>query len=67
MHNREELLKKNDIAKICGVSLRTVNNWINRRLISYVKFGKSVRFVPSDIQKFIASRKVGGISSRAGI
>ena len=55
----EELLGKRDVAKRCGVAPRTLDSWITSKRIPYVKFGKLVRFIPADLDKFIAAHRIG--------
>ena len=38
------LLRKSDIARICNISLRTVDQWIAERKIPALKIGRTVRF-----------------------
>jgi excisionase family DNA binding protein len=59
--NSEKLLKKNDVVQRGNVSLRTVDYWIEKNQIPYLKFGGAVRFIPSDVDAFIASRRIGAI------
>jgi excisionase family DNA binding protein len=50
----EELPRKRDIAKRYGVSLRTVDRWVNERLIPYIDFGyRTKRFRWSDVEKAV--------------
>jgi excisionase family DNA binding protein len=52
------LLRKSDVAARCGVSPRTVDQWIIDESISYVKLGKSVRFSAEDVERFIAEHRI---------
>jgi excisionase family DNA binding protein len=52
------LLRKSDVAARCGVSPRTVDQWVIDESISYMKLGKSVRFSPEDVERFIAERRI---------
>ena len=54
-----ELLTKQEIAGACGVCLRTVDYWIDRKEIAYVKIGGAVRFLPSDLDAFIQRNRIG--------
>jgi excisionase family DNA binding protein len=50
----EELPRKRDIAKRYGVSLRTVDRWVNERLIPYIDFGyRTKRFRWADVEKAV--------------
>ena len=54
-----ELLDKRSVARVLRISQRTLDNRIAAGTIPFVKIGKVVRFIPSDIQQFIASHRVG--------
>jgi len=58
--SRDDLWNKEDVRQKARVSLRTVDNWIAKNLIPYVKLGGAVRFIPSDVDAFIRSRRIGG-------
>jgi hypothetical protein len=50
----EELPRKRDIAKRYGVSLRTVDRWVNERLIPYIDFGyRTKRFRWPDVERAV--------------
>ena len=55
-----ELLTKRDVMRRASASLRTVDYWLQRGVIPYVKLGKLVRFVPDDVEKFIQAHRIGG-------
>ncbi|MEI6323700.1 MAG: helix-turn-helix domain-containing protein [bacterium] len=38
------LLNKNDIAKRCNVSVRTVDSWIRTKKIPSIKISRAIRF-----------------------
>ena len=44
-----ELVDKAEIAKMLGMTIRTVDNWMGRGLIPYFKIGRSVRFRKNDV------------------
>jgi excisionase family DNA binding protein len=56
----DHLLDKWQVLERLKMSLRTLDNHIKAGTIPYVKLGKFVRFIPSDIDKFIKSHKIGG-------
>jgi excisionase family DNA binding protein len=58
--NGEKLLTKLDVARLAQYSLRSVNYWISTGALPYVKFGRGVRFLAADVQRFIQERRVGG-------
>jgi excisionase family DNA binding protein len=53
------LLDKIETAERLRISLRTLDNRIKAGTIPFVRLGKLVRFIPSDIEKFIEAHKVG--------
>jgi excisionase family DNA binding protein len=55
------LLDKIETAERLRISLRTLDNRIKAGTIPFVRLGKLVRFIPSDIEKFIEAHKVGGL------
>jgi len=57
---QQQLLRKKDLVRLHKVCERTVNYWIDRGWLPYIKLGKSVRFLPSDVEEFIKSRRIGG-------
>jgi excisionase family DNA binding protein len=54
------LLDKIETAERLRISLRTLDNRIKAGTIPFVRLGKLVRFIPSDIEKFIQAHKIGG-------
>ena len=54
------LLDKIETAERLKISLRTLDNRIKAGTIPFVRLGKLVRFIPSDIEKFIEAHKIGG-------
>lgn len=50
------LLGKSQIARQYGVSVRTIDNWMARRVVPYTKIGRTVRFdkalVSEALEKF---------------
>jgi excisionase family DNA binding protein len=55
----QSLLDKIQAAERINISLRNLDNRIKAGTIPFVKIGRLVRFIPSDIEKFIAAHKVG--------
>ena len=53
------LLTKPEVAKRCGVSLRTVNYWIAQKRIGFVKIGHAIRVLQSDLDDFIQRHRIG--------
>ena len=54
-----DLLDKIETAKRLRISQRTLDNRIKDRTIPFVKLGKLIRFIPSDIERFIESLRIG--------
>jgi excisionase family DNA binding protein len=54
------LLNKQETAERLNISQRTLDNRIKAGTIPYLKLGKLIRFLPSDIEQFIQSLKIGG-------
>lgn len=54
--DKRRLVTTRSIASIVGVSTRTIQNWVQRGMISHYKIGKSIRFcredVFADLEKF---------------
>lgn len=53
-----ELLKKREAAVILRVGLRTLDAWISRQTIPFIKIGAAVRFLRSDLDAFIQKHRV---------
>ena len=56
-------VRKNEMASIMGVSVRTIENWMARRIIPYHKINKVVTFDPLKVKEAISSNftiKAGG-------
>jgi len=53
------LLDRKTVAAKLSVSQRTVDNLMARGLIGYCKIGRAVRFLPKDVEAFIALHRVG--------
>ena len=50
----EPFIKKEDIAKRLGKTVRCIDNWMARGLIPYFKIGRSVSFKWSDVEAHLA-------------
>ena len=56
-------LDKTSAADLFGVSPRTLDSWMSRRLVPFYRIGRTVRFDPDDIQKHLqAAHRVGGVA-----
>jgi excisionase family DNA binding protein len=54
------LLDKIQTAELLNISLRTLDNKLKAGVISHVRLGKLVRFIPSDVENYIQAHKIGG-------
>jgi excisionase family DNA binding protein len=53
----QPLLNVEQTAKLLGISVNTLRQWISQRRLPVVKLGKAVRFASEDVEKFIAEHK----------
>ena len=51
--NDNDIYTKTQVAKIFCVTVRTLESWMNRRLISYRKIGGTIRFTGGDIKELL--------------
>ena len=49
-------VRKSDIARFMGVSIRTIETWMAKGLIPYHKINKVVTFDPLKVKEAISSR-----------
>jgi len=56
----ENLLSKTQAAQRLGVSVRNLDYRVKDGSIPFVKIGRLLRFIPSDIEKFIEAHRIGG-------
>jgi excisionase family DNA binding protein len=50
----EPFIKKRDVAKRLGKTVRTVDNWMSRGILPYYKIGRSIEFKWSEIEAHLA-------------
>jgi excisionase family DNA binding protein len=50
----EAFIKKRDVAKRLGKTVRTVDNWMQRGILPYYKIGRSIEFKWSEIEAHLA-------------
>ena len=54
-------LDKNEVAKLFGITRRTLEEWMKRRFVPFYKIGRTVRFDRGAIHSHLESScKVGG-------
>jgi excisionase family DNA binding protein len=56
-----ELLTVAEAAEFLGISIPTIRRFQLRRFIPFVKIGRSVRFLKSDLVAYVARRRVESI------
>jgi excisionase family DNA binding protein len=56
-----DLLKKREVTALLRVSLRTLDDWISRQIIPFIKVGGAVRFLRSDVDALIQKHRVARI------
>ena len=49
----ESLLSVTDAAKRLGISRHTLNGWVSKRKVPFVKLGRRTLFNPTDLEKII--------------
>lgn len=53
----DELIRPDQLAKTLGVAQGTIYLWVKQGKIPHFKLGKSVRFDPADIKKWLKENK----------
>ena len=51
------LLTLSEVAKLLAISERSVKRLVGRRGLRCVRLGRSLRFDPADVSRFVAARK----------
>jgi excisionase family DNA binding protein len=59
---QSELADKRGIAKMCGVSPRTVENWVASRKIPHLKLGRLVRFRKAAVLRALERLEIKEVS-----
>lgn len=60
-----KLLPVSEAAAVLGISKRTLQQLTADRAVSFVKFGRNVRYDMADLEKFAEARKVRAIGWKA--
>ena len=55
----QQLWGKKTVARLFDYNERTINDWMRKRWLPFIKIGKSVRFIPADVEAFIQSHRIG--------
>jgi len=59
MSETEQAMTENETARRLGLSVATLRAWRHRgRGPTFVRFGRAVRYLPSDVADFIAASRV---------
>lgn len=53
----EKLYTRNEVCELLGISLATLNSWMQAGIISYIKPIKVVRFKESEIKRILKGKK----------
>ncbi len=48
-------LTKGDVAALLRVTVRTIDEWMSRGLLPYLKVGRTVRFKAADVESHLAT------------
>jgi len=51
-----QYLDKQAAAALLGISPRSLDIWMSRGLVPYLKIGRTVRFVPADLHEHLTTR-----------
>jgi excisionase family DNA binding protein len=49
----ENLLSVNDAARRLGISRHTLNGWVSKRKVPFVKLGRRTLFNPIDLERIV--------------
>jgi excisionase family DNA binding protein len=60
-------LTKDELANYYGVERRTIEHWMAKRYIPFVKIGKTVRFYRADVDEAVKKGFGIGYRPRAGV
>lgn len=60
----ENLLNEFEAAEFLGISVASLRTWRSTRAVNipYIKIGKSIRYSPAMLQKYLDSQTIGGES-----
>jgi excisionase family DNA binding protein len=51
----EPYIDKAEVARRLEVQVRTIDNWMRRKMIPYYKIGRAVKFKWSDVEAYLAA------------
>lgn len=58
--NEKQLLRLKDVAALLSLHPESVRRLAGKGAIPVIRIGRSIRFRPEAIEKFIAAREIGG-------
>ena len=62
-----QALTETDVAKRLGLSVATLRAWrLKRKGPRFVRFGRAVRYLAADVERFIESSLVENVARHAG-
>lgn len=56
--SRRPLIGAKETAEFLNINLETLYDWVQRRRIPYYKIGRSVKFDPQDLDRWVEERRV---------
>ncbi len=56
--SRRPLIGAKETAEFLNINLETLYDWVQRRKIPYYKIGRSVKFDPQDLDRWVEERRV---------
>lgn len=65
-HRMSDFMTKSDVAKMVGVSVRTVENWGKNGILSPLKIGGIVRYRRQDVEDALAAFIINRRSTKPG-
>jgi phage terminase Nu1 subunit (DNA packaging protein) len=66
IESTNQLIKKNDLAKLFGVSGRTVDSWVAKRMIPYLAISPRLHLFDPSAVKLALAAKFGVVSKDSG-
>ena len=61
--NIERRVNKKAIAEICGVSPRTIDNWVRLKGFPALKIGSLTRYLISDVEAWVARHQANPVEA----
>jgi len=58
MLEMERLINDKEVAGMLGIGLSTLQRWKAKRVIPFIKIGKTVKYSPSEIMAWLENQKV---------